>query len=59
MSKWTKDQKLDAVIEVIQEHTYVNWWDGPGCACHFKGEYWPHLRQMIDNEGLITADGEY
>lgn len=56
MAAWTKERKLDCLMEIIQEHQP----DGRSgfCACHANvdSSYWTHLREQIANEGLLDDD---
>jgi len=62
MAAWTKERKLDALMEIIAEHKPI-----PGitlwlCTCGVNGDsrsgprHWDHLREMIANEGLLDDD---
>jgi hypothetical protein len=52
MAAWTKEMKLDALMEILEEHRPY----GRRCTCLEGDDYWPHLRQEIDNEGLLDDD---
>jgi hypothetical protein len=64
MSDWTKDKKLDALMDIITEDHWPTFYEDEGtgpdsvyrCACGDAGIWRDHLRQMIDNEGFICDD---
>jgi hypothetical protein len=64
MAAWTKEQKLDALMEVILwDHQPQYYDEDSGCAgdvyrcsCGDAGNFPDHLREMIDNEGLLEDD---